>query len=115
MEEFPIPNTQMVVDCYANIYDYSSHSIVTSELIRIGDTVTRAKALIVNTYLIHGRYDLLKNIDKVYLITNPKGGKSYTINLSEFCRDEGLDYKRMHKALELGHTTKEGWHCQSLN
>ncbi|MEZ9229985.1 hypothetical protein AB4259_02735 [Vibrio amylolyticus] len=116
MEEFSIPNTQMVVDHHGNLYDYHSHSIITSEVIRIGDHTIRTKALIANTYLSHGRVDLLKRIDKpVYLIISPNGAKYYSLNLAEFSREHGLPVENMYKAAQKGYQTREGWKVESLN
>jgi len=116
MEEFPVPNTTLLVDHYGGVYDSSTKSIINSELIRIGQQVIRVRALVVNTYLSYGRIDLLKNVDKpVYLLTSPTGAKSYSVNLSEFCRDEGLDYKRMHKACETGYQTRDDWRVEVIN
>jgi hypothetical protein len=113
-EEFHIPNTTLLVDHYGNVYDSSTKSIITSELLRIGNHVYRLRALIVNTYITNGRYDLLKNINKpVYLITAPDDCQFYSVNLKEFCEDEGLNYERMKKASMMGHETKDGWSVTS--
>lgn len=115
MEEFPVPNTTLVVDHFANLYCNSSRSFITSELVRIGNDVIRTRAVITNTYLEHDRYDLIKKMDKpVYQITGSRGEKYLSTNLSEFCRDEGLDYKQMHKAYETGYTTKQGWKVEAF-
>lgn len=116
MNEFPIENTTLIVDCYGNLYDSSSKSIHRGEFIRIGQTTMRTKALIVNTYISYGRYDLLKQVDKaVYKVISPKGACYITLNLSEFCRELGLNYSRISKAHQMGHRTKCGWQVEQLN
>lgn len=114
--EFEIKGTTLLLDSYGNLFDSSTKTIHKGEFIRIGKDVMRTKALIVNTYISYGRYDLLKNVDKtVYLITNPKGAKFISLNLLEFCKDHDLNYERMAKAYQLNHTTKCGWCIESLN
>ncbi|MFA0145362.1 hypothetical protein AB4452_04670 [Vibrio lentus] len=114
--EFPISGTTLLVDCYGNLYDTSTKSINKSEFIRIKDKIVRTKALIINTYIEHGRYDLLKQVDKpVYRITSPNNAMYISINLAEFCREQNLNYDRMLKAFELGHKTRDGWTISLLN
>lgn len=108
--EYPITGTMMVVDDYANAYDYSTHSIVTSDYYRLNGKLYRMTSLIAKTYIEHGRYDLLKRVGKsFYIITKEGEGIYFCTNLKRFCEEHGLNYTTMKKAINKDYQTKKGW------
>lgn len=55
MEEYQTSVDDLIVDGFGNLYDLYNHKIINTEFISKKDKTYRARSLIVNTYIEHGR------------------------------------------------------------